>query len=320
VPVGLTHLEWLNENSQRAYPLTEDATKQDTTEAFELPDDFILGIQFPVHAGLDVESGKFFLRKLSIFGVGFNISIAYDDGSANPPIVASTVISKSTHVEYDYYALPGKNDFSDSVGTIIIGKLSTINSLPPGQYTFDYEDGKLEVDAIIPHVRDVRSITVVNGSERSERLYGDIEINAGSNIQITAVVTANQPSEIHISAIDGAGLDENCVCDDAIDAPPIRTINGVSATTAGDFTLVGDDCIEIQSGSNSLLFADKCSSPCCGCEELEALTAEMEIFGTQAATVTGFINRLQSEVTQFHQTVLGSLLADDGCLTCDVEV
>jgi len=292
----------------------------DTTEAFELPDDFILGIQFPVHAGLNIESGKFFLRKLAIFGVGFNISIGYDDGSIDPPIVASTVISKATHEEYDYYALPGKNDFADSVGTIIIGKLATIDSLPPGQYTFDYEDGKLEVDAIVPHVRDVRSITVVNGTERSDRLYGDIEVFAGNNIQLTAVTTLGQPAEIHISAISGAGLDEDCVCDDAIDAPPIRTINGVVPTIAGDFTLTGDDCLEIQTGSNSLLFVDKCSSPCCGCEELEALTAEMEIFGSAASTVRGFVNRLQSEVTQFHQTVLGSLLADDGCLTCDVEV
>ena len=55
MPIGIWNLEWLNHNSQRSYPLAEDATKTDITGTFTLPDDFILGLYFPIHAGLDVD-------------------------------------------------------------------------------------------------------------------------------------------------------------------------------------------------------------------------------------------------------------------------
>ena len=83
--------------------------------------------------------------------------------------------------------MPGKDDFDDSVGKIVIGKLSTIDALPAGDYLFDFEDGAVEVDAIRPMIRDVRGIVAVNGGDRSERMYGDIELIAGQNILLTGL-------------------------------------------------------------------------------------------------------------------------------------
>jgi hypothetical protein len=317
MPAGVWGREWLNANSQRAYPFTEDATKTDTASIFTVPDDFILALYFPIHAGLNVQPGRFFVRKISIFGTGFNIAVAYDDGSSDPPIVAAAVISRDTHTEYTSYVLPGQDDFDDSTGKIAIGRLNSIDSLPPGQYIFDYADGKLETDAIRPMIRDVRGLITVNGADRSARLYGDIEFVAGSNIRLTPIVVLGQNPQIRIDAIDGEGLNEDCVCDDLV-APCIRTINGIPPTNAGDFTLLGDECLELQPVANGLRLQDKCSAPCCGCDELEALTNELEILGGGAITVQGFVNRLESEVTNMSQVVLGSVLADDGCFTCSI--
>ena len=314
MPLGPINLEWLNLNSQRAYPLTEAATKSDTNGVFDIPDDFILGIHFPVHSGVDVLPGKFFVSSIAIFGTGFNVAISYDDGTGNPPVVASSSIARTTHTEYRTYALPGQDDFADSVGRIIIGRLDGIDAQPAGSYSFDFEDGALEEDCIRPMIRDLRSLVLVNGTDRSDRIHGDVELQAGTNIRLIPVLISGQNPVVRIDAIDGAGLDEECVCVDDTVSGPIKTINGIPPTGAGNFTFEGDNCFIVESASNGLRFIDNCSDPCCGSDELDALSTELDIIGSGATTVEAFVNRLQTEVTQFSNTVLGSTLSDDPCI------
>lgn len=312
-------LELLNAHSQRSYPFTEAATQTDTTGAFTVPDDFILYIEFPVHAGLDVLPDKFFISKIAIYGTGYSVTISYDDGTGTPPEVATAQIARDTHSEYDTYNLPGKNDFADSSGKITIGKLDTIDALPPGQYLFDVSDGELEPNVITPMIQYISAIVLRNGTEVSQRIQGDVEIIAGNNIALTPIIVAGQRPKIRIDAIDGEGLNEECICDDETEGPCIRTINGIPPTVTGDFTMLGSTCMEVDPLTNGLRFIDVCSEPCCGCVELAALTQELELFGSAATTVRGFVNRLQSEVTQFHQVILGSLLSDEGCQACTIE-
>lgn len=320
MPTGHWHIEWLNENSQRSYPFTEAATQTDSSGDFVIPDDFILALKLPVHAGLDVLPDRFFVHKIAIFGTGFSISIAYDDGTSNYPIVGTAQIARATHEEYDSYALPGKNDFADTVGEIAIGRLDTIDTLAPGQYVFTPAGGALDADAIDPMIQFVSALVLRNGAEVSDRLQGDIEITAGNNISLTAIVIPGQRPVIRIDAIDGSGLNEECICDDESQGPCIRSINGITPTVAGDYTILGSTCLDVDAITNGLKLVDICSEPCCGCTELTALTQELMLFGTAATTVRGFVNRLQSEVTTFHQTILGSLLSDEGCQACTIEV
>lgn len=317
MPIGIWNKEWLNANSQRSYPFTEDATKQDQTGALSLPDDLILGIRFPIHAGLSVVPTGFYLSQLSVYGSGVSLTISYWDGSSSQE-VATTAVATATHNEYDQYSLIGKNNFDDSVGQIVFGRKETLEGLPPGNFQFAYQDGKLEVDAIVPMIADVRSLVIVNGPERSQRYTGDIELVAGSNIRLTPIVTIGQPTKIRIDAIDGEGLNEDCVCDES-EAPPIRTINGIPPDNSGNYKLLGGTCIDITGVTGGLRVDNVCAEPCCGCDELEALTQELEIFGDTYTTLRGFVNRLQSEVTNMSQVVLGSRLNDDGCFTCDLE-
>ena len=313
-------LELLNAHSHRSYPFTEAATQTDTTGSFTVPDDFLLYLEFPIHAGLDVLPDKFYISKIAIYGTGYAVTISYDDGSSSPPEVATAQIAKDTHTEYDFYNLPGKNTFSDSSGKIVIGKLDTIDALPPGQYLFDTDGGALEADVFHPMIQYVSAVVLRNGTEVSQRIQGDIEIIAGTNISLTPIIVTGQRPKIRIDAIDGEGLNDDCICDDESEGPCIRTINGVTPTPTGDFTLLGSTCLEVEPISNGLRLTDVCSEPCCGCVELANLTQELELFGSAATTVRGFVNRLQSEVTQFHQTILGSLLSDEGCQACTIEL
>jgi len=308
-------IEWSNANSLRAYPLTDDASRTDTSGDFTLPDDFLVGIYLPVHAGLDIQPALFFVRTVTVFGAGYTILIAYNDGTDDPPIVATATIPKATHTEGKEYTLPGVGDFEESVGKIAIGRTESIDELPAGEYTFEFEAGKLDPDCIRPMLRGVSSLRIVNGSETSEKIFGDVELAAGNNIRLTLITIGDQDPQIRIDAISGEGLSEDCSCNTSdAEAPPIRTINGVAPNSSGEFTLIGTDCLQIQAGTNSLQLVDKCAEPCCGCNELEVITTDLSRVNTQSQTSANLIQGLATRVDQFSTTVLASTFGHRTCV------
>ena len=310
---GLYNLEWLNHNSQRAYPLGDEATGNDTTDSFHLPEDFIVALYLPVHAGLDIDPARFFLKSLGVFATGFGITIGYQPAAGAAVNVATALINKDGHTRNDDYAIGGVGDFNDTEGRIAIGKFDSIDEEPQGFFDFAFEETRLDVDVARPQIRGVQSITVQNGGEVSQRLYGDIVLTAGINFRLTPIVVSGQDPEIVFDAIEGEGLTEECICEDGSDAPCVRTINGIPPTAAGDFTVAGDECLEVQDIQNGIRLVDLCSQPCCGCIELERITEDLEQFGNQATTLTNFVTRLQVSVEGFENLVLGSVLKDSSC-------
>lgn len=324
MPPNIWNTEFLNSNAQRSYPLADDATETDLSGSFVLPKSFIVGLDLPIHASLLLSPDKFFIRSITVNSGGFGVAIAYDDETASPPTIATALVTRAAHIENASYALvgfnvPGEPDlsFDDTLGKITFGRLVDLDKQPAGQFFFDYEGGKLDPDCIRPMIRAVSSLRVINGTEESERLYGDIKLVAGANIRLTPILVSGQDPQIRIDAITGEGLIESCDCGTEVDtAEPIRTINNVSPAIDGNLTLVGNTCMEITATEHGLILRDTCSQPCCGCEELEKITQDMGNLGVGARTLEAFTARLQAEVTKMSGVVLGSKLNDSGCLTC----
>lgn len=310
------NLQFLNHNSQRAYPLADWGSRTDSTGTIKIPDSFILGLYLPVHAGLTVDPDKFYLQGLGVYPTGFSLSIGYNNGSSTPLVVANVNIASASHTEYRTYAVSGSGDFDDTVGKVVIGKLDEINLLPPGYYTFLPTATPLETDTIRPMIRGISSLVVVNGNDRSPPLVGDIEIAAGSNMRIVANTIDGYAPQIVFNAISGEGLNAACECDDTSDATGIRFINGIPPLQDGNFRMVGNKCISIQPIQNGLSFSDLCSQPCCGCTELEALTRQIDRFADGVATLQTFVSTVSAETTQMANVVLGSRLSDNGCVEC----
>ena len=197
-----------------------------------------------------------------------------------------------------------------------IGNTATVDALPPGQYFFTPEAGELEFDSIWPMIRGVSSLTVVNGADRSEKFYGDVELVAGNNIRLTPIIVEGEDPQIIISAISGEGLNEDCVCDEEELGPAIRTINGIGPLPNGDFRMLGDECLLLNPITNGLQLEDDCSQPCCGCDKLDAINSRLDAMTDQLVTLNSFANRVQTEVTQMANVVLGSRLGDRSCLEC----
>lgn len=320
MPIGNWNLQWLNHNSQRSYPLTERASKNDTTATIRLPDSFILALYFPLHITLNVQIDRFYISTLLVSPLGYAIGLGYSDPVTGATVlVANATIAKATHTANATYALSGIDDFADSVGHIVIGVTDEIDALPPGLYTFELDDGELEADAIRPMVRSITALRVVNGVETSDLLYGDIELVAGTNMKIEFVpnLVSGNPRVI-FSAISGENLNEPCTCNTYDPGECIKCINGICSDD-GSFSLVGNECVQIAQtpGLNgSLKFTDTCAQPCCGCAELDAIKTQIDRFDDGVNTLQNFVTRLSSEVTQMSLVVLGSRLGDAGCSTC----
>ena len=167
-------------------------------------------------------------------------------------------------------------------------------------------------------IRSITGFRVSNSvGTTSDVFYGDIELVAGTNMQISTVSTPTE-TKIVLSALSGEGTVEDCVCEgEASTIPCIKTINGIGPATDGNFNFIGDDCLTFTGVDNGLKVTDSCCTPCCGCEELETITRDLERFNAQRGTLELFVNTLAAEATAFGTTVLGARLGDRRCLTCE---
>ncbi|NDD52298.1 hypothetical protein EBZ39_00200 [bacterium] len=307
MPIGNWNLQWLNHNSQRAYPLTDRATKTDTTGTIQIPDNFIVGLYFPIHAGTSFQPDKFFIKNLLISPTGFNIVLGYSDGTTTVDVAGANIV-RSNYEPNRSYALGGIGNFDDCVGSVVLGVIDDIDALPPGFYSFTQAAGELEPDAIRPMLRAVTRLQILNNSQLSNPIYGHVTLVAGTNIRIDVNELLNE-TEIVFSAISGTNLNHDCLCNVPPAGECIRCINGVCSPD-GTFTFGQDSCVEITPITNGLSFKDTCATPCCGCKELDAITTQLDRFGDGVATLQGFVTRLSGEVTQMSLVVLGSRMAD----------
>lgn len=311
--VSLYTLEWLNHNSQRAYPLVDWVSRTDTSGEVTLPNSLLVGLSFPVHIGLAVDPSKFHVQRVVVFANGLNIGIGYNDG-VEP--VASVNIANATHTENQTYVLPGVGDFVGCNGTITVGSLIDVARLPPGDYRFTLASAAIEVDTIRPNIRGIPGVYVTNGSETVGPYYGVINFVAGSNMRIDVNSPSGAPKQLVFNAIAGEGLNDPCDCRDQEPGPPIRYLNNEGPAVDGNFTLVGDSCLTFTPIANGLQVVDECAKPCCGFQELDALDSQIRKLTDGHASLQSYLNLLGVQVTQSSLTMLGSRLADGGCSDC----
>ena len=319
MPVGNWNLEFLNHNSQRHYPLADTAAGIDVSNSFTIPEDFIVELDLPIHAGMSVNSGRFFIKRIDAYSIGYAVVIGYAPVAGTVVDVATALIphqSFESNEKNVVFAVGGVGDFADTVGKIVIGRLTSIDQQPPGSWSFDFAATQLDPDAVRPIIRGVSSLTLVNGTQTSDKLYGDVELVAGTNCQLVPIVVAGQNPKIRINFIQGEGSVEDCVCyGDAALTTPIKTINGVSPTASGGFNFVGTDCLQVIPIANGIKFTDTCASPCCGATELERITLDLERLAQQATNIQGFVDRLQVSVMTMDMVVLSSRIGNTSCAT-----
>lgn len=271
-------LEWLNNNSQRAYPLKEDTSRLDSiTQSYRLVDDFIVDLIFVIGVNKDK---RFFLRYLSVIGTIATGQIYDEDG--NP--AATFTVDTDLHARYQHYVLAGAGKYTGSRGKIVIGEVQNLLSSPNGLFEFGLADTEFEPTTILPDIRGVSSISKQPEAVGDEfpQLVDHVLIGAGFNTRVRLDQATNS---IRVDAIEGEGLGPICDCPtDQVLGPCISTINGIGPDPSFNFNIRGVGCIEITPIESGISIANTCVTNCCDCAEIDALEARVKVLEIAAGS------------------------------------
>lgn len=292
MPAQLT--EWLNSNSLRNYPFKEDMVLNPTVGGLlateiRIPNyllvDFVITI--PGNA-----TNRLYLNTLAI--VGNLLTFVFHDESGVQ--VAIVTVDRSTHTTNQAYTVAGSGAYDDTIGRLVVGDLSQLDTdMAEGQYTFTLATAELEPCTIRPALRGVQSIAIESDGIASDRQYGHLKFLAGSNVRLTYLSAYNT---IRVDAISGEGLNQVCPCEATMaETNIVRTVNGIAIE---DVVIEGDgQCVDVKLSGNKVVISDTCSTPCCGCPELEFLTESMKVLDATLSNLETYSAKLAERINTF---------------------
>ena len=283
---------WGNQNRYRSYPFAENSDLSMLEDPdVKLPDSLVVdaAISLPVQVqSSGVRPARSAGVVLSAVMYGEPRLVFFFALETGEQIASATLSDLASHVPGTSYPVYGAGDWDDVRGSVTIGDLADLRAnVPAGSYTF--KDARLEMSAVRPTLRGVRSIRVGVGTALSDSLYGVVKLLEGANIKLTVLPDENA---IRIDAVQTDDFKDECVCEDAAEAATrIKTVNGISAQ---NLSIYGDDCVEVSVEGNTIRIKDKCSFPCCGCEELDFIASRVKFLDTAMGRVESFANALNS--------------------------
>jgi hypothetical protein len=289
----ILNIEWYNQNAMRAFPIADGCTELDTTSSAKLPRELIVDLLMPVDSTLNLDTSKFYVSQVAIFGPGVTVIVSYDDGST-VHTVGTVSVNASTHTANKTYFLVGEGIFEDCIGKITIGRLE--ESLKIGAVlNFNLAATQLVPTLFRPDIRGVKSIRTSNGTEESVKLFGDLIFRAGQNFRLRV---DSGTKTIYFDALKSTDLNDDCGCDSEVDLPPaIRTINGVPPDGQGNFQFVPDACMEFTpAGVGTLEVHDTCSEPCCGSPELKRVEEDFNQLNLDVRTMRTLLEKLEGHL------------------------
>lgn len=309
---AIENVEWLNQNMLRAYPVREDA---DVTP--DLPDGTVArGIRLPTcliadfsfTVPFDAVSGDIpCLTGVSHAGDGFSLEI-----SLGGSVLTTVTAEISKHAINGSYPLVGSGEYADCGGWIVLGDVArAADELPEGSYRFRPGQVPFEVSTLHMAPRGVRSITAVGkyGLKTYAPLFGNVRLIAGSDMTIRADAPNNA---LWLDAESGTGYErtDKCTCGQSEGGRVVRRINGMDVA---DVVIVGDGaCLTVsqQNTPPTVMIRDTCSTPCCGCSELNFVESAVATINRSIAVLNGYAEKLRERVEELNtnlQTTKASL-------------
>lgn len=296
---AVENIEWLNQNLLRAYPLREDSDftpllpNGSRAEGLRLPTCLVTDFSFTV-AFDDADGTVPSLTGVTHAGDGFSIEI-----SLGGSVLTTCTASVSAHTVNQAYPLVGQGDNADCGGWVVLGDLArAAEELPDGVYRFEPGRIPFEVSTLRMAPRGVRSITAVGkyGLKTYAPLYGNVRIIAGSDMTVRNVEGDNA---IWLQAESKTGYERTapCPCGTAV-GNRVRSINGMPVE---EVDIVGDGtCVSVaaDSGKKTVSIADTCSTPCCGCAELNFVESAIATINRSISTLNDYAAELRARLSE----------------------
>lgn len=314
----LVGLAWLNTNAFRNYPLSQSATCVSADAGLTLPDSFIVDMKLAVPYISGLHPSGFHISSLSCLPQGFVLTVGYSYGGTTVPVVAATVpVQFGSFVENMVVELAGVKsssapyDFSQVSGFVTIGSVTGVSGYS-GRAEFDVNAGRLESTVVTFGIRRISGIRVLQSGSETPVIRGQVNLASGSNHSI-AVVPVGSVTDIRLNAVSSEGFSEDCGCGEVTLGPCIRTVNSRGPDAAGNFSIVGGDCVNVTGTDNGLSLSDTCAKPCCGCAELDVVNQDLEALRQQIQSLISQAGNLRSNMEQLQTTCLGSQFTPESC-------
>lgn len=301
--------EWLNSNSVRGYPLSENGTRLDLSGDVKLPDALIVDASLSVHP--EMANQVFFVSevRLSPEQAIIQISRSVKVGGVTTDYVVGLVTALTSNGLNKPYSLTGTGDGYDISGTIVVGDIARAAYDALGVLKFSSASTPFEPATLNISLPMVRAIEIYDGESKVNTFTGVLRLKAGRNIRLSYEEDEQEGGRIRIDAIDGLNtIDPNTCSPTTGLGPPIRTINGQGPDENGNFTINSGECIEIGELTNGISISDTCSKTCCGCDNLAKLVAGLQALEQQCQTLKNNIYEVQANTSRMMAYITAAMV------------
>jgi len=301
--------EWLNANSVRAYPISENGNRMDVTGSIKLPDSLIVDASISVHVSLS--SSIFYISQVSVSVYNINIQISRITPEGAISIVGG-ISAPVSGGNYASYTFNGIQDNSSVTGSITVGDIKQAITEVSGVIDFTHTSTPFENTIANVSLPMVRKVDVYDGAAKIGEFSDILKLKAGRNISLSYV--DNQT--IRIDAVDGLNTTQPDLCPvTKYVGPCIKTINGIPPDIEGNFILTGGECITVSpennmaaaDNGNVIVISDTCSKSCCGCGELEELVAGLRLVEAQLNLLRSNIQEVDSRSNQMLANIMAGM-------------
>ena len=301
--------EWLNKNSLRAYPISEDSPRCPVSgSGRKIPGYAVLPnyviVDFNATSLGDITRAALCISKIVFAGNTLSFFFDYSNGGSFGGSVSVNLDTHTTNKSYRFDVVTDRKNLPHQLitGSITIGDLSRLrDDFPEGIYEYGHFGCVFEPTCLRVSPVGVTAIRAVNSTTGYGigPLVGTVRLVAGRNIRFS-YDSSDGGAVITIHAEDGVGQqEEGCDCGSA--RKVINTINGVSA---GDINFAGGDCVSIETSGNVIKLSNTCSKPCCGCAELAFVNEKISSIQTAITRLTNYSETLVQHAMEF-KTLVG---------------
>jgi len=298
--VSTLNVDWLNKNALRAYPVRDTATLK-STAGINIPTGLIVDCVMSVPFDMGTTA--------SITRIVYSPPVLVAEFSIGEHTASVTVSDTEAHKEYQEYTITFNGDYAGiAKGSCVFGTLS----IARGVHSVELP---LELRCVRPSLIGVTGLGTRQATGiTTPYATGLIDLVAGSNITLQVIPVTDQLTQIKINATE-TELEEECECAEAWAKPkPITSINGVSPDESGNIRIEAlDTCIQLGEATGSVTIEDTCSTPCCSCEELEAVMTASKLLENNVGELTTQLAEIQTQQLNYQMLAAQrSTLEDPG--------
>ena len=297
----LQRVEWPNQNALRRYPLSVHASGMDRSGRLQLPSGFLVDFAISTPWEVNLHAAGFYVSRLTFSYESFRLEVSH----RNSPAVVASAVGAFTESGNTTYALVGSGELAGTRGMLVIGDHKAITGEQPGSYQFSYTTAALDPNVVYSQPKSLRGLIVEDGGSETERITGDVRLRPSEGTRFR-VEMAGEETIIVWDAIGTDDLRRNCDCDSS-ERPPVLTVAGLPPDETGAISLFGSRCLDVIPQTAGISLQNRCSEPCCDCQEDSGLEERLDLLYQQLMTMEDRVQALEA-----NYLAVDDKISDDG--------